>query len=151
MKVLIVDEIDHPMYRDVPVITIDMFRRWKGVNIYRLIGEADKILPEISKYCYNTFLVFEDASVYMEGKLEYAVKRFVISSKARNLDVLFQFHGFPEIPPRLLRYMDGLIIFKCSSPEYRKKELIEYEKVKRLYDEVMKNKDPHFYKQIMLR
>lgn len=151
MKILIMDLLDHPAYREIPFIKVDMLQRWKGSSIYRIIDLPELVLPEISRVCYNTLLIFEDATSYMEGRLEEPVKRFVIQSKQKNLDMLFQFHGFNDIPPKLLRYMDILTIFKCDSPEYRKRQIIEYKSVLKAWETVMKDKNPYANQTVIIR
>lgn len=153
MKVLIVDTYDHPSYKDVPVLQPDQLKHWKK-GVYRMFGsDFDTMLKAIDTYLYNALIVFEDAYKYQERKLDPNVKRFVIDSKGKNLDIIFLYHAWGWIPPDLLRISDYLEVFKTNdSPETRKNYITGYyPEAMRIYTEVMADASPYAHKSISIR
>ncbi len=149
-RVLIMDTLDHPAYRDIPRVNCAMLERWRGGGVYRIFGDDEqKILDSIEKNVHNALIVFEDASKYIDANLPDKVNRFVLDSKQKNLDLIFMFHGFSYCPPKLWRIADTVTIFKSDNPEYRKKEIVAYEDVKQSWNNVMA--DPNRYAQKTVR
>ncbi len=150
-KILIADTLDHPAYRDIPAIDLDLLKRWKKPNIYRIYGaNTDEILQTIESNLMNALVIFEDASKYLRANLSNDVRRFVLDSKQKNLDIVFIFHGFMFIPPELFRLMDNLVIFKSDNPEPRKFYIVAYDQVKAAYDRVMKNENPYAHETVRI-
>jgi len=152
-RVLIMDTLDHPMYRHIEKVKSSMLSKWRKTGgIHRIYGEEpDVMLENIEKYMRNALIVYEDASKYINANLQDSVRRSVLDSKQKNLDMIFFFHGFSYIPPKLLRIVDELIIFKSDNPEYRKKEIVAYEEVKDAWEEVMKDPNPYAHKTVRLQ
>ena len=151
-RIVIIDTIDHPMYRHIPQIKSEMLSRWKRPGgVYRIFGEdPDVMLENVEKYLRNALVVFEDASKYINANLQDSVRRSVLDSKQKNLDMLFMFHGFSYIPPKLLRISDEITIFKSDNPDYRKKEIVAYEDVKKSWQAVMADPNPYAQKTVRL-
>ncbi len=142
-KILVIDTLDHPDYRDIPVISLDMIPRWKSANVYRIFGSnTEEILLEAEKL-YNSLVICEDASKYIEANLQPHIKTWVIDSKQKNTDIIFLFHGFSFVAPKLWRICDLVTVFKTDDPSYRKTEIVNYAQVKSAWDHVMNSKDPH--------
>jgi len=152
-RVLIVDTLNHPMYRGITQIKSEMLFRWRAPGgVYRIFGEdPDTMLENIEKYLGNALVVFEDASKYIDANLQNSVKRLVLDSKQKNLDMIFMFHGFSYIPPKLLRISDAITIFKSDNPDYRKKEIVAYEDVKKAWQAVMDDPNPYAQKTVRLQ
>ena len=132
-KILVVDTLDHPSYKDVPVMDLEMLPRWKTPTIYRIFGSnTDEMLRGVEQL-RNCLVIFEDASKYIRKNLQLEVRAFIIDSKQKNLDLVFLFHGFAYVPPELFRIMDFLTIFKTDNPEYRKSELVAYDDILTAY------------------
>lgn len=143
-KILIADTLDHPSYRDIPAIDLDLLQRWINPNIYRIYGSnTDEILYSIGEKLYNALVIFEDASKYLRASLNNDVRKFILDSKQKNLDLIFLFHGFAFVPPELFRLMDNIVIFKSDSPEPRKNYIVAYDQVKEVYEKVMKSENPY--------
>lgn len=150
-RILIMDTLDHPAYKEIPVLTFDLIEKWKTPTIYRTFGSnTDEILNSISKHLNNCLIIFEDASKYIRKNLQKEVRNFIIDSKQKNLDLIFVFHGFSYVPPELFRLLDMITIFKTDNPEYRKFEIVAYDEVKSTYDKVMRSKDPYFRKTVKI-
>ena len=151
-RILIMDTLDHPAYRDIPRITSGMLARWRGGGVYRIFGEDEQvILDAIEKHTRNALIVFEDASKYIDANLPDKVNRFVLDSKQKNLDLIFMFHGFSYCPPKLWRIADNVIIFKSDNPDFRKKEIVAYEDVKTAWNKVMTDSNRYAQKTVRLQ
>ncbi|MEG1499326.1 MAG: hypothetical protein RSA02_05210 [Bacteroidales bacterium] len=138
-------------YRFVPQIKIEMLKRWRGGGTYRLCEvDTDSALSAISEHMYNGLLICEDATKYINSKLQKPVFRSIIDSKQHNLDLVFQFHGFAVCPPELLRQCDILTLFKTDSPVPRKNILPEFESIMSAWQEVQAIKVDYPYKTIII-
>jgi Cdc6-like AAA superfamily ATPase len=143
-KILIADTLDHPAYKDIPAIDIDMLKRWRKPNIYRIYGSnTDEILQTINTYLYNALVIFEDASKYLRPNLDKDVRMFILDSKQKNLDLIFIFHGFMFVPPEMFRLLDNLVIFKSDNPETRKFYIVAFDQVMEAYKRVMNDSNPY--------
>lgn len=126
-KKLVVDSFDSPVWEDmehfgyengvnekIPIIDIEMLRRWQS-GTYRLIGsDLEPIMDGIEQSVMNALIVFEDATKYIGSRLNSNVKRFVLDSKQKNLDLVFIFHSLVSIPPDLVRVANYLTLFKTQ-------------------------------------
>ena len=149
MKILIVDTLDHPMYRHLPVMPPEMVKNWKTPTIYRMFGgNINEMLAAVRYDLSNCLVIFEDASKYVTKNLQADLRHVVYNSKQTNLDLIFLFHGFAAISPELLRMVDIYTLFKCDNPDYRRAEMTYYEEIKPAWSAVMKNKSPYFKKTV---
>jgi hypothetical protein len=152
MKILIVDTFENPSYFHIPKISIDMLPRWQNANVYKIFGSnTDEILEAIQTHCYNTLIIFEDAVKYINKNLQKNVRKFIIDSKQKNLDLIFLFHGFMSTPPELFRLSDSITLFRCDEPDSRKSEIIEFEEIKKTWLQIYKSKNPYEKKTIRLQ
>lgn len=150
-KVLIVDTLDHPLYRTIASIEPNDIRRWVKPNIYRCYSsQTNEVMKNITETLHNALVVFEDASKYIRGRVDDDIRRFILDSKQRNLDLIFVFHGFAFAPPEIWRLVDIITIFKTDNPASRKKDLVEYEQIQTAWENVMKNKDPFYNETIQI-
>ena len=152
-KVLIVDTLDHPAYRDVPEINLSQLKRWKGANMYRIYGsETDEIFKAIASNLANAIVIFEDASKYIPSysKLDPYVRKFIVDSKQRNLDVLFLFHGYSHVCPELFSWLDFITIFKTlDTPEVRLKYIPYFLEMNAIYEHVNESDDAYIHKTLL--
>jgi Cdc6-like AAA superfamily ATPase len=152
IKILIVDTFENPSYVHIPKISIEMLSRWKNPSIYKVYeSDTEEMLKAIQKYCTNTMIIFEDAVKYINKVLQKDVRKFIIDSKQKNLDLVFLFHGFSSTPPELFRLSDTVTIFKCDNPLYRKSDIIEYETIYNAWLKIIKSKNPYEKKTIRLQ
>jgi hypothetical protein len=138
MKILIVDTIDHPSYRElgIPFITKEKLKLWKK-GIYRII-----INPyEIAEFClllnslgsmYNTLVIWEDARKHTRRVVCKEMGTFIIDTKQKNIDMVFMYHSWMQAPDELYGMIDYIECFKVkSSPKKREKSMEGY------YDEAL--------------
>jgi hypothetical protein len=152
-RILVIDMNDHESYRHIQRISTKMLPRWKGGGIYRIFGEdEDVIFESIRMYVTNTLVLFEDGTSFFDnGKTPRDIKRFLIDTKQKNNDIVFQFHGFSDCPPIILGKADVYTIFKCDGPDFRKKQVKRYPVVKQVWQDVMNDKNPYANKTVPLR
>jgi hypothetical protein len=155
LKVLIIDTLDHPKYRDIPVLPKEKLHLWKS-GVYRLIYEPDD-MPEIYQLIntlpnlWNTRIIWEDAYKHIELVLNKRLRRLIIDAKNKNISMIFIYHAWDWIPKGMYKIMKYLEVFKTGdSPYNRKKDMPGYfDQAEKVYLEVLKSKDPYFHKLIV--
>ena len=151
MKILIVDTCDHPDYNLIASIEIDDIKRWNKASVYRIFdSDIEKVFREISTNLKNCLIIFEDATKYVGKTLTMDTRKFIYDSKQKNLDLIFLFHGFAAAPPEIFRICDAITMFETDNPEYRRKELIEYEKINSAYKKIIASKKPYQHETIRI-
>jgi Cdc6-like AAA superfamily ATPase len=152
-KILVVDTLDHPSYRDIKPITIEQLQRWlptKG-GYFRLYGSnTTEIMEYISKFFFNGLLIFEDASKYIGSRLDDNVKAFILDSKQKNLDIVFMFHSWGFVPNDLFRLTDAITIFKTQDTPFQKKNFLPFELIEKPYKEIKDSQDRFINKTVEL-
>lgn len=153
-KVLIVDTIDHPSYRDVPVIAKEKIKYWKkgAYRIFVPIHEMDDLLTIIAEHFKGGVVVFEDARKYCLKYIPKPILRLIGDSKQFDVDIVFMFHSFSHVPKDLYAYIEHFEVFKTKiHPACRKDELGgDYDEVCRVFDLVQANPDPFYHLPIDL-
>lgn len=124
---IIVDSFDNPVWRNmkswkhpemealtIPVLTKDELAH-DDQGIFRVFSPHTRgVMKAIEELCFNSLLVFEDATKYIGDRLNDEVNRFVLDSKQKNLDLVFIFHSLSDIPRDLVRIADFLTLFKTN-------------------------------------
>lgn len=154
MKVLTIDTIDHPSYRDIPFIAPERLKGWKK-GVYRTFVKADE-MPELNQLIndlpsmWNTLLVYEDAYKHQYDKLSKPVKDLIIDSKQKNINMVFMYHGFSMAPKDLYRMLDFIELFKTKDhPSVRKDDMPGYyDQALKVYNEVQANPSRFYHKLI---
>lgn len=153
-KVLIVDTIDHPAYRDVPVLTIDQLKKWKANagGFYRIYGSnTQEIFEAVNIYIFNALIVYEDASKYIgTEKLPADVKGFLFDSKQKNLDIIFMFHAWGFVPNDLFRINDMITFFKTKDNPEAKKNFLPFDLIKNEYKLVQASDDKYINRTVQI-
>jgi hypothetical protein len=70
---------------------------------------------EFIEYCSrkrNTVCVFEDATVFFEGRINVQMRRLIFSKAHSQNIYLLVFHSINSVPPRILEASDYVILFK---------------------------------------
>jgi hypothetical protein len=129
-KKLVVDTFDSDVWKNlktwnwsnqenilVPILPPENFSRWNS-GIYRMFhSDTDYLMQLIQDHANNCQIVFEDATKYVGSKLSKDMKKFVLDSKQKNLDLIFIFHSLGSVPPDLIRVADTLTLFKTNEGE----------------------------------
>ena len=113
-KILIIDTFDNPVWRIYQQITREELPGWNTGPRRIFYSDTDELMSWIEKHIVNTVLVFEDATKFIGNRLSKDVRRFVIDSKQKNLDIYFLFHYMMAVPNDLTRIIDVLILFKTK-------------------------------------
>ena len=153
-KVLIVDTIDHPAYRDIPVLTITQLKSWKANagGFYRIFGSnTQEIFEAVNTSIYNALVVFEDSSKYVgTEKLPSDVKGFLFDSKQKNLDIIFMFHAWGFVPNDLFRINDMITFFKTKDNPEAKKNFLPFDLIKTEYKLVQSSTDKYINRTVQI-
>lgn len=113
-KVLIVDLLDHPGYREFPQITTEQLPTWVAGNYRIFRGDINNTLVRVNKDVWNALIIFEDCSRYIEPNVGKSIKSLFAESKQHNQDLILMFHALTEIPPYVARMMDKLVMFRTD-------------------------------------
>ncbi len=124
---IICDTFDSPVWRTYKTFihpereseTIEMidFDQVKNSDsgTFRLISsDTDRIFETIEKEAWNALVVIEDATRFISKNVDSNVRKFVLDTKQRNLDLIFVFHSLSDVPPDLIRWSDTLTLFKTN-------------------------------------
>jgi len=151
-KILIVDTFDNPIWRDYSEITAQELPVWQTGPRRMFNSDVDRSLELVNTYCYNTIVVFEDATKFIKGKLNPDLEKFIYDTKQRNVDLYFVFHYLAAAPPGLSRAVDWLILFKTME-KYNNQIAHKWPQPQIEYDmlEIKNNPDKYFNKAIDLR
>ena len=143
-KILIIDTLDHPAYKNIPVLKPADFKTFKK-GIYRTWHEPDDIVKLIdlinkSPWLNNTLIICEDAGKYTEDRLPRPFKRLAIDTKQRNIDLILMYHCWIDTPKNVFSKSDFIQLFKTEdSPFVRRNDISLYEKVNKVYMAVKNN------------
>lgn len=157
MKILIIDTFDHPAYRKVPIMPIELFKEWKS-GVYRLITHADlvsNLVDHIQQFnsIWNTCIIFEDSHKYLNSKISKPFLRLMGDTKQKNIDLFFMYWSFGQAPPDLFRMLDYIECFKSvESPMVRAKQMESYlDHAIDIYNKVQKHPSPFYHDTIHTR
>lgn len=156
MKVLILDTLDHPTYRRIPVLDQKHFNKFKS-GVARTWCEPDNMMTLVrlinqSKHLNNTFIVFEDAGKYTGKNLTKPLVRLIADSKQRNIDIAFMFHCWIDTPGDIFTKSDYIQLFKTEDKPYvRRNKISQYDKIEKIDLEVKAHPNRFYGKYIDTR
>lgn len=151
-SVLVIDTYDHPAYSAVQRIRPDQIGACSPGKIYRCFGsETDMILNGCNAF-YNGLLVLEDATKYIEQRLNEETKRFFYDCKQKNVDILAMFHSWVACPPVLFRIADNVLIKKTGDNcLVRKNDCPNFAEVQAAFNEVEQSDNRYIVKYVKLQ
>lgn len=145
LPVLVVGTEDHPAYRGgYTRITPRLIKSVDGTTgYYRCFGDdVQPIESALMTDARNAVVIVEDASEYMEGKLTEEQKRFILRRKQRNLDLIYMFHMFSMVPPKIYGLVNYIYILRTlDSPRQSSEKIAAYERVREAYERIQKSKE----------
>ncbi|MEQ9262676.1 MAG: hypothetical protein RLP14_05905 [Owenweeksia sp.] len=148
-KVLVVDTFDNPVWSDVPELDASLLPRWNRGTYRYWSSDTAEVMANIERHIYNALLVFEDATKYVGAKLTEDVRKFVLDSKQKNLDIVFIFHSLTDIPRDLVRISDTLTLFKTGEQAGNSLLRTKYpEKVIRAMPVIQDSSNRHIHKTL---
>lgn len=124
-KKLIIDSMDNSIWRNmkthahpeyintlIPFISLEQFPRWKN-GVYRhFSSELEPVFSAVSEHLYDTLIIVEDATRFLEGRVSESIRKFLYDCKQRNNDVVFVFHSLSSVPPKIVTGADYFVIFR---------------------------------------
>lgn len=129
-KRYICDTFDNPAWRTykthlhpersgeiIPIIDLEdvIEDATEGTETFRIANsDTDAIFDTIEKDVWNALVVVEDATRFISRQVSSEVRKFVLDTKQRNLDLIFVFHSLTDVPPDLIRWSDYLTLFKTN-------------------------------------
>ena len=154
MKVFVIDTIDHPAWRQYPVLPMERFGEFKK-GVARIIANADDI-PKVNYHLndhpntWNSLLLYEDARKHTYMKVDKSMIRLIGDSKQKNIDMGFMYHCFAHCPLDLYRYFDFIDLFKTKdTPVVREKAFAgNWDEAMSVYNKVKAHPDRHFHSLI---
>lgn len=131
MSTLIIDEIDHPKYRNVPILMPkDYGKLSTQPGIYRTIcsiQHMDELNWKIAneKLVWNTLIVYEDCPKYIPKVFRRDIELALVgNSKQQNVDLCFIGWNWSDMPPDLLKKTNYIAVFKTSDGPYDRENYI---------------------------
>lgn len=151
-SVLVIDTFDHPAYSAVERIRPDQIGKCAPGHIYRCFGSETELILTSCNQFYNGLLVLEDATKYIENRLNEDSKRFFYDCKQKNVDILAMFHSWVACPPILFRIADNVMIKKTGDNcLVRKNDCPNFAEVLAAYEEVEKSPNRYIVKFVKLQ
>jgi hypothetical protein len=111
-KILVVDNAKHPFYNDFDNVSINGIHKSKSRYIRCEEANEDELFYYIQHHVSNTFVIFEDAAKYMSANITNAQKNCIVDMRKNNKEFAFMFHYLSEVPLRLTKYYEELILYK---------------------------------------
>lgn len=123
----------------------------KGIK--RIVGhDTDIAMKKLPKY-RNGFLVFDDATNYVDYFRDKNLIQILTLRRHRNVDSIFIFHSLRTIPVDFYKYSSYLILFKTNDTEKEIKNLMKltkFDEILKAYQELKDSKNKHESKIIKL-
>lgn len=98
----------------IPIVSIDEIKSSDKSAVRIVSSDTDAIFDAIQKNAWNSVVVIEDATRFISRQVDANVRKFVLDTKQRNLDLIFIFHSLTDLPPDLIRWSDYLTLFKTN-------------------------------------
>lgn len=97
----------------------DIHRFKKGIAL-TYSSDTDYMFEEIDAELKNAVLVMEDSTKYIASKLPGNIRKLVLDSKQKNIDIFLVFHSLSAVPPELVRIANFVVLFKTNDGEISK-------------------------------
>ncbi len=158
MRVLVVLTLPHNSYNHIPEIPLENIHLWTTVSVAKVIIPAERIndfhlICDRLNVFWNIFIIYEDAVKHTEEYVCDGIKNIMIDANPRNVNMLFMYHSWMEIPKALYKKTNYIQCGKVPEHPYcRKKEMSWfYDKVVSVWEEVMKDKNEYASKLIVVQ
>jgi nucleoside-triphosphatase THEP1 len=153
-KVLVFDIDENKIYAGMPTIDIseiDKLSGWKAGKYLITDIDYELVFTKIYDYVKDALIIIEDASKYIENQIRGDLKKMVLASKQRGLDIIFTFHRFKDVPKKLCSYSDFAVIFKTAENIRESKDRVPMGWVEPVWEEVKAHPSRFFNKTARLR
>lgn len=151
IKVFIIDTIDHPAWKEIPVVDPQNFHRVKK-GAARIITRATDI-PKLNQFLnqnpntWNSLLLYEDARKHTYKTVDKSMIELIGDSKQKNIDIGFMYHCFAHCPLDLYRYFDYIELFKTKDGPYVREEFFKanWDETMGIYNKVKANPNRFYH------
>lgn len=79
----------------------------------RFIGDYEDFVQLATKK-KNTFVVFEDATGFFDGRIDKETRRLIVKKRHQNNNYLFLFHSIHQVPKGIILHTNYVVIFKTN-------------------------------------
>ena len=148
-KKLVFDPTGQEAWQSYPRINPAHLPYWKK-GAKRLFEEdTEEMLRLINQHVRDTFIVFDDASAYIDFIVKTEIKSLLTRNRHHNNDLIYIFHSLRLVPVRLYEYASHLILFKTNDSEKHLRKLDkvpQIEEIIKAYELVQREseKNPHY-------
>lgn len=152
-KVVIIDTYLSPSYNEYAEIKLYQLLLLQS-GIVRIVVpafEIDTILAFIiDNEINNIFIIIEDSGKYFDNTVSDTQKIYLRDVKNKGRETLLVYHFFNDIPTRLFKLCDRLILKKTADTLKSVRERTTRPDVIEAYNEVLAHTNPYFSKVIEL-
>lgn len=152
MKALFVDNwADRPGYEMIPIVTFDELKAgaFKRGSARVIVDRSSRV--EIATVLYesmrNTVICVEDSRMIVPSNIsDTPWEDLLISNKNMRCSLIFMFHGFGGIPPKMYQYIDELEIYKTrQDPAIRQREISKYDQCREIWQRVLNHPNQYYH------
>jgi hypothetical protein len=87
----------------------------------------------------NTVCVFEEATIFFEGRTDDKMRRLLFSKAHTNNTYILVFHSVNSVPPRIMESCDYIVLFKTNDEQSKIKN--KYNRLLPYFNELKNKKD----------
>lgn len=85
----------------------------------RYIGGNFKEFTKLVRTKRNTICVFEEATMFLQGKLGNDTVQLMINKMHTGNVYLFLFHSISSVPPRIMQLVDYVVLYRTNDEDYQ--------------------------------
>lgn len=83
------------------------------------------IIKKISELTKNCFVVFDDATMYIDYFRDESILRLITIRRHINVDTAFVFHSLKSVPVDIYKYTSKIVLFKTEDSEKEMEKLVK--------------------------
>ena len=144
--VLIYDLNNEPKYKVFPQMPLERLPAWKSKGVYRIFhDDFRQVMQTVLEYNRNAFLILEDATAYIESNVDSLTRRFLVSCRHINIDLVLTFHSLSQVPPRCFAMTDYMVVGKSNDTLLRGEiaKVPNFQEVKKAWERVRSHPSPY--------
>lgn len=149
-KILVIDTYPHPDYDDFQVIPSSMLKGWKQGRKRIILDPLKKNyedLQPVNDYVCNTLIILEDASKYIVGDIPMVLRGILFDHRNKGNELLFMYHGFRIVPPKLLSNVSYITLFKIGEHIKTSQDKVpNYAELERAHQVIQASTNKYIYK-----
>lgn len=148
-KKLVFDPSGQEAWQDIPRMNPEYIPAWKQGTKRLWEDNTPEMLHLINKYVTDTFIIFDDATAYIDSIINTELKTLLTRNRHKNNDVVLIFHSLRSVPPKVFELATHLILFKTNDTEQNLRRLDKVPNAPEIiqaFNEVARKfpKNPHY-------